>query len=642
MKAFIGSDRATLLRAILLPTIAALLVATAVGGFVWQRIDDAQHLSRESAFNLATNETTLKIEERFKAYRQVLRGARALFAASQEVTRSEWRDYVTGLRLHEDYAGIQGVGYAIPVPAAELAAHERRIRAEGFPSYQVSPAGKRPLYTTIVYLEPFDWRNQRAFGYDMYAEPVRHEAMERARTLGVPVLSGKVRLVQETSTDTQAGVLLYLPVFRNGASFETTSRRDQAFMGWVYSPFRLGDLITGTLGESNIHIRIYDGDTDAATALLYDSDPERSASRHQLVRRSLLELDHRVWTLIFEEAPPTDDEVVLAEKTAVVLASGLFVLLAASFSAARQRAIALDRLSASLLASEARYSTLVNLSQDGIAALDHNLRFTFVNPRLVTLLGYSVEQLLERRLDSLWPSANPRGAQAMVKRLQSGQAAHYEQQLRRADGTLITTIVTDAPQLDGGGQLQGAIITFTDISERKASEERIHYLATHDALTGLANRAQFLDRMNNSLLLAIRHSTRLALLFLDLDRFKQINDTLGHAAGDALLVEAAKRMQMTLRASDLLARQGGDEFMILLHDIKGVNEANGVAAKIRQAIDRPFILEGSAQHISVSIGVALFPDDGLDMESLTRYADAAMYRAKLAGRAPPPTPPKSD
>ncbi len=141
------------------------------------------------------------------------------------------------------------MGFAVPVPAAQLASHEQRIRAEGFPDYRVSPPGKRDFYTAIVYLEPFDWRNQRAFGYDMYSEPVRREAMERARALGVPALSGRVRLVQETSSDVQAGVLLYLPVFQRGAPLETPAQRDQAFMGWVYAPFRLGDLMLGTLGR---------------------------------------------------------------------------------------------------------------------------------------------------------------------------------------------------------------------------------------------------------------------------------------------------------------------------------------------------------------------------------------------------------
>ena len=153
-----------------------------------------------------------------------------------------------------------------------------------------------------------------------------------------------------------------------------------------------------------------------------------------------------------------------------------------------------------------------------------------------------------------------------------------------------------------------------------------------------------MDQMNTSLLIAKRHKTRFALLFLDLDHFKEINDSLGHAAGDALLIESASRMRHGLRASDLLARQGGDEFMALLHDIHSMHEALGVAEKIRRALNETFIIDAHECLVSASIGIALYPDHGKDLESLTRSADAAMYRAKMNGRngasAAPDAPPE--
>ncbi len=277
MKPFRNDVPERMFQSIIAPTLVALLIALLLGAISISRIDAAHTQARGASFVLETSEITLKIEERFKAYRQVLRGARALFAASQTVTRDEWRRYVTTLRLHVDYAGIQGVGFAQSIPAAELAEHERRVRAEGFPDYRVSPRGARDEYSSIVFLEPFDWRNQRAFGYDMFSEPVRHEAMARARSLGVPALTGKVRLVEETSTDVQFGVLLYLPVFRQGLPIDTTAQRERAFIGWVYSPFRLGDLITGTLGDAGQHlrIRVFDGHNLSADTLLFDSQPGR-------------------------------------------------------------------------------------------------------------------------------------------------------------------------------------------------------------------------------------------------------------------------------------------------------------------------------------------------------------------------------
>mgnify|MGYP002144292407 CR=1 FL=1 len=322
--------------------IALFLLATVAGNFAANRIRQAHTQARESAFVLETTEIRLKIEERIKAYRQVLRGAQALFAASQQVTRQEWHQYVSSLRLHTDYAGIQGVGFALHLSANQLASHEQHIRAEGFPDYRVSPPGPRDEYSAIVFLEPFDWRNQRAFGYDMLSEPVRHEAMDRARTLGVAAMSGKVRLVQETSTDIQPGVLLYLPVFRWDASLDTPAQRERAFVGWVYMPFRLGDLIAGTLGESadRIRIRIFDGHDDNPAALLFDSQAERPPAAGTLTRRDMLELDSRVWTLTYDSTfgSPPDQEAIWLEQTAVAVIGALFVLLTAFFCAARQRA----------------------------------------------------------------------------------------------------------------------------------------------------------------------------------------------------------------------------------------------------------------------------------------------------------------
>jgi diguanylate cyclase (GGDEF)-like protein len=138
--------------------------------------------------------------------------------------------------------------------------------------------------------------------------------------------------------------------------------------------------------------------------------------------------------------------------------------------------------------------------------------------------------------------------------------------------------------------------------------------------------------MDTSLLMARRQHSRFALLYLDLDHFKEVNDSLGHAAGDILLIETAQRMRQCLRASDLLARQGGDEFMALLHDVGGMNEALAVAEKIRRTINAPYVLDGKETLVSVSIGIALYPDHGTDLDSLTRRADAAMYRTKSIGR----------
>jgi len=189
--------------------------------------------------------------------------------------------------------------------------------------------------------------------------------------------------------------------------------------------------------------------------------------------------------------------------------------------------------------------------------------------------------------------------------------------------------------------LGGALVTYIVVINRRlrhaltvsrAAEEHMRRMAQHDALTGLANRALFSDRLNQALALAQREKARLALIFLDLDKFKPVNDSLGHGIGDLLLQEVAQRMQSCVRASDTVARIGGDEFVVLLHHVESDDSALAVAEKIRQALDRPFPIDGHALGISASIGVAIYPEHGHDAIELTKNADDAMYCAKNAGR----------
>jgi len=174
--------------------------------------------------------------------------------------------------------------------------------------------------------------------------------------------------------------------------------------------------------------------------------------------------------------------------------------------------------------------------------------------------------------------------------------------------------------------------TNTDITERKRAEERIRYLATRDALTELPNRALLGDRLDQAIARAGRNRERLALLFIDLDHFKTINDSLGHAIGDALLREVAQRLSRAVRKEDTVARQGGDEFIVLLPAIDSSGGSFAAAEKILQALAQRYDIEGHALHITASIGVAIFPDDGTDPQTLQRGADAALYHAKASGR----------
>jgi diguanylate cyclase (GGDEF)-like protein/PAS domain S-box-containing protein len=187
-------------------------------------------------------------------------------------------------------------------------------------------------------------------------------------------------------------------------------------------------------------------------------------------------------------------------------------------------------------------------------------------------------------------------------------------------------------RIEGGDEHGGFAATFTDITKRKEAEELMEHKAHHDALTDLPNRLLFRDRLHSALSIARRYQRQTGLLYIDLDLFKHVNDTLGHAAGDALLIEAAHRLTAAIRDSDTVARLGGDEFAVVLPEINGPLEAEEVAQRIVQSMRQPFHLKEGTGQISASIGMAVFPDHGADAETLQKHADMALYAVKKGGR----------
>jgi diguanylate cyclase (GGDEF)-like protein len=210
---------------------------------------------------------------------------------------------------------------------------------------------------------------------------------------------------------------------------------------------------------------------------------------------------------------------------------------------------------------------------------------------------------------------------------------HGELWDKRKNGEVYPKWLSISEVRDADGTVVNYIGSFIDITERKASEERVHHLAHHDTLTGLPNRFSLQERLEQSLGLSKRNNRQLALMLIDLDRFKSINDTLGHHAGDDLLVQVSARLGAAVRDSDIVARLGGDEFVVVLPEIVSPDDAAHVAEKIVVAVSAPYQIDGQLFRTSPSIGISIFPDDALESEGLLKNADVAMYEAKAKGRA---------
>lgn len=254
-----------------------------------------------------------------------------------------------------------------------------------------------------------------------------------------------------------------------------------------------------------------------------------------------------------------------------------------------------------------------------------------ISPSVEHLLGYRRDQLVGRLFSTI--SAEPgRMAEIREKLLESPQLKDFELQLRRRSGETIACSINISLICDAGGKPLKLVGSIRDITERKRAEEEIRKLAYHDILTGLPNRSLFYDRLDQALAQASRHDHPLSLLFLDLDRFKDVNDTLGHDAGDRLLQAVAERLRACVRQSDTVARLGGDEFVVLLTSVKTERDGVTVAEKILELLAEPVSLDGKTVFTSTSIGVVMYPHDGRNAETLLRHADMAMYAAKEKGR----------
>jgi diguanylate cyclase (GGDEF)-like protein/PAS domain S-box-containing protein len=282
-----------------------------------------------------------------------------------------------------------------------------------------------------------------------------------------------------------------------------------------------------------------------------------------------------------------------------------------------------------LAASEARYRSILETAQEGVWVTDPDGRTVFANPTMAALLATDVDALHRTRIIDFVPAEDRIAVAARAAMSPSGSVERFEARLVRTDGTTLWAIVGANPLTTADGSPAGTLHMVSDITDRKRMEEQLERLALYDALTGLPNRGLVVNRIEHCL--EGRGSDPTAVIFLDVDNFKDVNDSLGHTAGDTLLCEVARRLRAAARAGDTVARFGGDEFVVLCESVVDSEEAVAVARRLLGALKGPVELPGGQTYVSASIGVALTPAD--DAPGLIRHADMAMYRAKQQGRA---------
>jgi diguanylate cyclase (GGDEF)-like protein/PAS domain S-box-containing protein len=264
---------------------------------------------------------------------------------------------------------------------------------------------------------------------------------------------------------------------------------------------------------------------------------------------------------------------------------------------------------------------------------DTESRFIAVNAKFKPVFGVEPDELIGKTDFDLSPRRDAVNYQEDDREvMRTGKPLRTEERIAKENNTWGWAETIKVPVYDADNNIVGTAGVARDITERKQAEQRIEFLANHDSLTGLPNRRLMEDRLKQALARAALNKEKLAVLFLDLDYFKTINDSMGHSTGDALLQAVAERLTACLRSIDTVARLGGDEFVIILPDIQGQAEAESFAAKIQETITQPYTFDNNEYHVSTSVGISLYPDHGDQDSILLRNADIAMYRAKDRGR----------
>lgn len=465
--------------------LLVLMFGLLITYFGWKYTSQEVEREAEKAFRNIAREHTRSVKNRMQTYEQALRGGVAFFNASDKVTREGWRTFVESLRLEKIFPGIQGYGLSIFIKPEDLQGHLVAIRGEGFPDYKIRPEGEREIYTSIIFLEPFDERNRQAFGYDMFSNPTRRIAMEHARDTGLPTLSGKVTLVQEIKGKVQAGTLLFLPVYdKSMPANSTLEERREAIIGYVYAPFRIDDLMVGIFdtGYDLIDVHIFDGKDPEPSSLMFDSDEILTHDVSPVFSiQEIVEIAGHEWTLKYFSNKKFMKSLDFTKPVIAATGGVIFSILIFAFTwsvvTSQGRSLRMaQRMTGELRESEKRFSTIVNMALNGIITINENGIAETFNPGAERIFGYTAAEVVGKNIKMLMPEPY-RGSH-------DGYLANYRNTgvkkiigigrevvgLRKDGSTFPISLAVSEMILDDKRLFLGIV---SDISEQKKAEQEI-------------------------------------------------------------------------------------------------------------------------------------------------------------------------
>ena len=620
---------------------------------------------------------------------EVLTTTNELFAAIVPVTRQQFHDFTTPLLQRHPF--IQAFNFHRRITHAERAAFEAELRTI-VPGYRMMemhdgellPAPVRARYLAVDYLEPMQ-HNLPAFGLNVRPDGLLAGALEQAVTGNLTVATGLLALAQGP----QRGFVILRPVYRHGAPLDTPQQRRDAVIGDTAAVIRAGELVQKILAGAEL---LDDPQLEIAVYASSGADPQAQLFRHGAVAPAQQAVGwHNLphW-LHFAYSNQVDSGFAAAGRSWHVrvtahprpfmadhlgslftLITGLLfsALTAAFVQSLTQRSQrvqllveqrtadlkrsnellsedvrARQRTERALQESEKRFRRLLALSSDWYWEQDANFCFTHITSGFADKSNMPLERFIgATRWDHNPEMRNTRWGKQHIATLQAHQPFfHLEYAMADRDGRLRWFSINGEPLFSELGDFKGYRGTGSEITERKLAEQQIQHIAHHDVLTGLPNRALLRDRLAQAMALARRKGRALWVLLIDLDRFKFVNDSLGHKAGDLLLKTIAARLQSSLRESDTVARLSGDEFVAILCEEADEILGIGAVQRLMEAVAQPVLLDGKEFFVTCSIGVAVYDMTQFDApgdvtlngetQNLIEQADIAMYSAKKQGR----------
>ncbi len=619
--------------------IPALAFALGLGLTVYvSNIIEASNLaSAEDRFKTRTHRVVAAITTRMATYEPVLRGAVAFFNARQAVDREEWRDYVYGLHLSKNYPGLQGLGFTKLVSEEEKDDLIRQVQAEGFPEFAIWPKGDRPEFAPILYLEPFDRWNRRAFGHDMMSEPVRRTAIARARDTGASAITGKITLVSETEADAQSGFIMYLPLYREGMPTTTVADRRAALLGFVFSPFRMNNLMQRILGEDemDLMLQIYDGTEISEDSLTFASGMPAPAPRY--TRTVQMHVGGQVWTLKMASLPAFQARLNHGEKWYYLVAGIVISVLlgGALWSLMNTRADALriaHETANALRRSESRFRGAFETAPHGMALVGLDGRWLMVNRALCGFLGYDAAELLKTDFAAVTHPDDLEADLENVRCMLDGEIASYQMEKRyiRKDGSEIPVLLSVALVRDDENNPLHFISQLLDLTDRKEAEKQLHYAQKMEAIGQLTGGVA--HDFNNLLTVILGNSQLLERRVNDDEeshkRAKAISDSARRGAKSIQHMLAFSRRQvLEAKATDINELIGQVAEMLE----RTLGETIEIEISVTGDLDHAFVDASQLESVIVNLSINArdaMPDGG---SLLIETANVVLNKGSIHG-----------